>query len=167
MESNYEFHRYGLSTPALTLEGIFTPARLVDCYDGDTMTVIIPFKGDYFKYTCRMMGIDTCEMKSKVKENKETAIKARNRFLQLAGLPITNLADPLKRKMIQTMLDEKVIIVWLNCYAFDKYGRLLADVHTSPDVKSKNIARTLIEENLGYEYHGDTKLTETEQADQM
>lgn len=160
-----DFARYGLSTPPLTLDGMFVPARLVDCYDGDTATVVLPFRGDYFKFTCRMMGIDTCEMKSKIKENKETAIKARNRFLQLAGLPMSDLSAPLKRKAIQTMLDQQVVIVWLKCHDFDKYGRLLADFHTAPDATSKPISKTLIEEKLAYEYYGDTKLTEDQQAD--
>lgn len=165
---NYTFERYGFAnTPALTLDGMFTPARIVDCYDGDTATVVIPFKGDYYKFTCRMMGIDTCEMKSKLKENKENAIRARNRLLQLVGLPITDLSAPLKRLGVRKMLDEKVVIVWLKCYDFDKYGRLLADFYTCSDMSTKTIAKTLIEEKLAYEYFGDTKLTEEQQADQM
>lgn len=163
----HEFSKYGLSTPALTLSGMFTPARVVDVYDGDTMTVIIPFKGDYFKYTVRMMGIDTCEMKSKVKENKETAIRARNRVLQLLGLPMDDLTVPITRKKIQGMLNDKVTVAWLNCYDFDKYGRLLADVHIQGDKNSKCVSKLLIEEKLAYEYFGETKLSEEQQVDQM
>lgn len=164
---DHDFSKYGLSTPALTLEGIFTPVRVVDVYDGDTLTVVVPFKGDYFKYTCRMMGIDTCEMKSKIKENKETAIRARNRVLQLLGVPIQDLATPLARKKIQGMLNDQIVVAWLHCFHFDKYGRLLADVHCVADKDSKCVSKILIEEKLAYEYFGETKLSEEQQADHM
>lgn len=167
MSANHDFSRYGLSTtPSLSLEGLFTPARLVDQYDGDTNTLIIPFKGEYFKFTCRMLGIDTCEMKSKVKENKETAIRARNRVLQLAGLAVED-AVPYTRKKIQAMLDENVIIVWVHCHGADKYGRLLGDIYTSADPNGKSIAKMLIDEKLAYEYYGETKMTEDQQAEVM
>lgn len=159
-----DFSKYGLSTPSLSLEGMFTPARLVDQYDGDTNTLIIPFKGEYFKFTCRMLGIDTCEMKSKIKENKENAIRARNRVLQLVGLPV-DITAAYTRKKIQTMLDEQIVIVWVHCHGVDKYGRILGDIYTSSDSSEKSIAKMLIEEKLAYEYYGDTKLTEEQQAD--
>lgn len=163
---DHDFSRYGLSTPSLSLEGLFTPARLVDQYDGDTNTLIIPFKGEYFKFTCRMLGIDTCEMKSKNKENKETAIRARNRVLQLVGLPV-DLATPYTRKKVQAMLEERVVVVWVHCHGADKYGRLLGDIYTSADSSEKSIAKMLIDEKLAYEYYGETKMTEDQQADAM
>ena len=168
MSDGHDFSRYGLaSTPALSLEGLITPARLVDQYDGDTNTLIIPFKGEYFKFTCRMLGIDTCEMKSKVKENKENAVRARNRVLQLVGVPGVDLATPYTRKKIQSMLDERVIVVWVHCHGADKYGRLLGDIYASADTSGKSIAKILLEEKLAYEYYGETKLTEDQQADAM
>lgn len=161
----HDFSKYDLKTPALTLEGIFTPVRVVDVYDGDTFTAIVPFKGEYYKYSCRMLGIDTCEMKSKIKENKETAIRARNRVLQLLGVPLNDLSTPLTRKKIQSMLNDQIVVAWLKCHHFDKYGRLLTDLHASAEDKS--IAQILIEEKLAYEYYGETKMTEDQQADHM
>lgn len=166
MDTRSAFAAYGLSTPALSLEGLFTPARIVDMYDGDTGTLVMPFKGEYYKFTCRMLGIDTCEMKSKIKENKENAIKARNRVLQLVGLPTIELTSPYTRKKVQAMLQEHVTIAWVQCHKPDKYGRYLIDMYPTQD-KTKSIANILVEEKLAYEYFGDTKLTEEEQADQM
>lgn len=162
-----DFTNYGNNTPYLTLNGLVTKARVVSVYDGDTLTLIIPFKNDFYKFNCRMMGIDTCEIKSKLQKNKETAIKARNRVLQLIGVPITDLDMPLTRPKIQSMLSEKVYTCWVKCYENEKFGRTLVDVRINDDMSSPTIAQTLINEKLAYEYKGETKLTEDQQSELM
>ena len=158
-----DLKKYGLNTPALSLDGICTWARVVDVYDGDTITLVIPFKNDFYKFQCRMRGIDTCEIKSKVKENKDRAIRARNRLLQLAGCTITNLDTTLTRKDIQNMLNQRPSIVWIKCFEFEKFGRLLCDVFQTDLAHTDSFASVLIREKLAYEYMGETKLTEDEQ----
>ncbi len=160
------FKHYDIHTKSFTLNGKKTFCRLVNIIDGDSLVVILPIFDDYYKYHIRINGIDTCEMKSKVKENKETAIRARNRVLQLVGLTVED-AVPYTRKKIQTMLDENVIVVWVHCHGTDKYGRLLGDIYTSADPNGKSIAKMLIEEKLAYEYYGETKMTEEQQAEVM
>lgn len=153
------------NTPALSLQGLATWARVVDVYDGDTLTLILPFKNEFFKFTCRMKGIDTCEMKSKNKENKQNAVRARNRLVQLCGKQI-DTETAYTRKQIQALLHEEVVLVWVQCHEFDKYGRLLADLFAS-ETASDNFAKILISEKLGYQYEGDTKMTEEEQQTLM
>jgi endonuclease YncB( thermonuclease family) len=45
---------------------------------------------------------------------------------------------------------------------FDKYGRVLVKCKTHPQNK-ETIADVLIKEKLGYEYYGETKLSELDQ----
>jgi endonuclease YncB( thermonuclease family) len=59
-----------------------------------------------------------------------------------------------------------VCIVFIKCYEFDKYGRLLADVYINyNDINSKSISEILLNENLAYKYDGGKKLSEDEQND--
>jgi endonuclease YncB( thermonuclease family) len=162
-----DFTNYGTNTPYLSLNGLVTKARVVSVYDGDTLTLIIPFKNDFYKFNCRMMGIDTCEIKSKLQKNKETAVRARNRVLQLIGVPIVDLDMALTRPKIQSMLSEKVYTCWVKCYENEKFGRTLVDVRMSDDMSFPTIAHILINEKLAYEYKGETKLTEEQQTECM
>jgi endonuclease YncB( thermonuclease family) len=159
-----DFAAYSINTPFLSLKGIITKARVVSVYDGDTLTLIIPFKNEFFKFNCRMMGIDTCEMKSKLQQNRETAIKARNRVLQLLGVPVADLNVKLTTQKIQSLLAENIYTCWVKCYETEKFGRTLVDVCTSNDMQ-RTVAQTLVNEKLAYEYKGDTKLTEEQQVE--
>lgn len=165
MAVDIDFTNYGINTPYLSLNGFTTKARVVSVYDGDTLTLVIPFKNSFYKFNCRMMGIDTCEIKSKLQKNKDTAVRARNRVLQLVGVPITDIDMVLTRPKIQSLLAEKVYTCWVKCYETEKFGRTLVDVRLSEDASSPTIAEILINEKLAYEYKGDTKLTEEQQID--
>lgn len=147
------------STPAFSLEGLRTQGRVVGCYDGDTLTVAMRFRGVMNKFACRIQGIDTCEMKSKSTENRSSAIRARNRVLQLLGCPV-ELEQTLTKKEIQKMLHSHVVVVDIHCSKFDKYGRLLCDIYVSD---GRSISEVLLSEKIAYSYDGKTKLTEDEQ----
>lgn len=154
------FQPYGFNTPEWTLQGQQLYGRIVDVYDGDTVTIVLPVHGSYYKYQARLEGIDTCEMKSADSENKKSAIKARNRLMQLCGLDCA-LDNPLTRKEIRALLDKQVTVVFATCGSFDKYGRLLLSL--SKDKGTPSFAHVLLNEKLAYAYQGDTKLTEEEQ----
>jgi endonuclease YncB( thermonuclease family) len=153
------FRQYGGATPSFSLNGVQTAARVVDVYDGDTMTCVLPMHDQYYKFTVRLAGIDTCEVKGK---NREHALRARNRVLELVtGTPV--VADTVTtRKKVKALLERDVHLVWLHCQEFDKYGRLLAEARERPDAKT--FSQILIDEKLAYAYQGDTKLTEEEQV---
>lgn len=164
MATDIDFSNYGFDTPYMTLNGLVTKARVVSVYDGDTLTLVIPFNGSVYKFNCRMMGIDTCEIKSKLQKNKDNAVRARNRVLQLIGVPIHDLDMTLTRAKIQSLLAEKVYTCWVKCYENEKFGRTLVDVRANEDPLSPTLAQILIDEKLAYEYKGETKLTEEQQT---
>lgn len=140
--------------------------RLVDVYDGDTLTAIMPVGTEYYKFACRVYGIDTSEMKSKQADNKANAYRARNRMLQLCGVQNIQTDKPYTRKEIQAMLNDSVHLLWVKCRDMDKYGRVLLDPFRTPD-EATPLSTILIQENLAYPYFGETKLTETQQSDTL
>jgi endonuclease YncB( thermonuclease family) len=160
-----DFSQASYDTPPFTLKGYTTIGRLVDCYDGDTMQVVLPFLDKMFKFTIRMYGVDTCEMKSKDTENKERAMQARKRVLQLAT-QIESLPDFKSRKEIQKYLATNETLVFLDCMEMDKYGRVLAKVYKNCN-DTECFGDILIHEKLAYAYYGDTKLTEKEQTQSL
>jgi endonuclease YncB( thermonuclease family) len=152
------FRAHGGNTPAFSLDGVQTWVRVVDIYDGDTLTVVIPCFGGFYKFSVRMGGIDTCEIRSKLKANKDKAYAARDRVIQCIT---KNERKLMTKKEIQQLLDSNVYLVWAQCKEFDKYGRLLANIYVEQG--GETLSDILIREKLAYAYEGDTKLTEEEQ----
>lgn len=165
MDPKDAFRQHGGSTPEFSLNNTKTLARVVSIYDGDTMTVVLPLQATYYKFSVRLAGIDTCEMKSKNTKNKELAYRARNRLFHLVtGRTIDAPApDSWKRKQVDEALEAEVYLVWLHCLEFDKYGRLLANAYQSAEAPL-SFSDTLVAERLAYTYQGDTKLTEEDQV---
>jgi endonuclease YncB( thermonuclease family) len=118
--------------PLFSLNGLTREARVIDVYDGDSITCIFKFKDEYYKWKCRLLGIDTPEIRTKNIKEKEHAIKAR---------------DYLRSKILHQ-------IVKIECFDFDKYGRLLIKVL---DHKNIDITYHLIEQGFGVHYTGGTK----------
>ena len=108
--------------------------EVLSVYDGDTFKINIPCDMKVFceKVNVRVRGIDTPEIKGKTEREKELAQKAKA-FTQ----------DFLKKKPIS-----------LNNCGRDKYFRLLCNVSNNT---GKDLARELINANLGYEYWGGAK----------
>jgi endonuclease YncB( thermonuclease family) len=145
--------KYDISTSPFTLSGIKTYARLVDVYDGDTVTCVFPIFGEnYFKFTIRLNGIDTAEMRG---EFKSIALEARHKILNYLCEDMYNLNQDCQRSDIQDFLKKNVIIIWLECYNFDKYGRILGDIYKNKDTLS--LSDILLNENLAYKYNGGKK----------
>ena len=121
--------------PIYSINGMFT-VKVVDVYDGDTITIIIYNKGDYEKHKLRMYGYDSPELHPrKNKENREREIE---------------LAIEAKNELSDLILDK---IVTLECIGYDKYGRLLGTIYNN----KKNINKHMIENKYGYEYYGKKK----------
>lgn len=157
--------------PEFSLNGKKLFGRIVSVYDGDTITVALNVFGNYYKFSVRLAGIDTCEIKSKDEALKKHAVAARNRLISIVcGLPMDEVAAKklMSRKEICTFFEKNTIIVSLDCQEFDKYGRLLAKVFPlsktegSVKVGGEDISETLVKEKYAYRYGGDTKLTEEE-----
>lgn len=159
------------NTADFSLVGKQTVGRVLDVYDGDTLTIAMPMLGAIYQMSCRLEGIDTCEMKSHTDYCKNMAYRARNRLLQLCASIATGSAEDVvpfdnrwKRKQVQQFLQATPYYVRVLCGEFDKYGRLLVSIgnfaRESNTAMYRNFAHQLISERLAYVYTGNTKLTE-------
>jgi micrococcal nuclease len=83
-----------------------TKALIVSVYDGDTINAIFPFNNVLYRWRCRLIGIDSPELKKVEISEKELALISRN-YLR------------------SVILDK---IVDLDCNGFDKYGRILVNI---------------------------------------
>lgn len=147
--------QYGLDTPAFTLAGKECYCRLVDMYDADTLTLVVPLFDRYYKFACRVFGIDTAEIKSGNEELKRMAQRAKNRMLQLCGVSSVNLDKVYSRKEVQELVGKEVYIVWCKFGEFDKYGRPLVTVYDRE--QGVSVAEVLVAERLANAYYGGTK----------
>lgn len=149
-------------TPAFTLENNVYSAKVIDIYDGDSVTCAIYVFGKYYKFNVRLAGIDTCELKSK---NREQGLRARMRLFELVtkrdsvGIDI-NIA----RKNLRQKMKESKCRVTIRCGSFDKYGRLLGWLYNTEDLEmAKSFNDILVSEKHAYPYFGEKKLSDDEQ----
>ena len=107
--------------------------KVIKVYDGDTITIasLIPGSTTMYRFSVRLNGIDTPEMKSK------------------------NETEKLLTHNAQRELSEKVLgkVVHLKDVSMEKYGRLLATV----DYKNQNITQWMIDKGHAVKYDGGTK----------
>jgi len=123
-----------------SFKGMTFDALPCNIYDGDTFSSIFVFNGRIIKYRCRCLDYDTPEMKpSLTKPNRDHEIdlakKAKNRFIELLEKSPTKL-------------------VKIECFDFDKYGRILVNVYNNVDKEKVN--SIMINENHGKPYDGST-----------
>lgn len=155
------FRNYGLKTPRFTLNNLKTYGRLVDIIDGDSLTVVLPIYDNYFKFNVRLNGIDTSELHSDNDDLRHFAENAKNKLVK-----IILEQDVLTKHQIQKFLEDKLIVVWLECLEFDKYGRLLANVYCfNKDTNEYDISLSqyLLDNKYAYSYNGGKKRSESEQ----
>ena len=95
------------SCEELTFKGQKLKCKVIEVYDGDTVTLAFKFRGKYFKKRCRLHGINSPEIRTRDREEKKQGFLAK---------------DHLKE-----MIDGKIII--LDCFGWDKYGRLLGNIY--------------------------------------
>jgi endonuclease YncB( thermonuclease family) len=146
------------TTTTLSLKNTECYARVVHIHDGDTLTAIIPVFGSYYKFSIRLNGIDTCEIKSKNEVTQKLSVDARNRLINLiTDRNASDINDDVKKYLL-----DNVVLVFVKCNDFDKYGRVLATVSKSHS-DAMSFSDILVKEKLAYVYSGKTKLTEEEQ----
>lgn len=108
--------------------------QVIKVYDGDTITIAskMPYpESPLYRFSVRLNGIDTPEIKGKNEDEKEIAKKARN---ELSAM-IMNKEVTLKN--VQS----------------EKYGRILADVY----LEDICLNTWLIEKRFAVKYDGGTK----------
>jgi micrococcal nuclease len=111
-------------------------AEVLSVYDGDSITVALDLGlGLGAKVKCRLLGIDTPEIRTKSAREKKAGFKARDRL----------------REMILGKM-----VVLHSVKRPDKYGRLLVKVWTEEDGFVNGV---LLDEGLAREYDGGTKVS--------
>ena len=109
-------------TPEFTLRGTQCRARCVDCYDGDTCKVVFLFHGDLTRWTIRVYGVNTPEIRGVPDDVKKKGIEARDFVREL-------------------VLNHDVFV---SCYGFGKYGRLIADIYFDESCTGESLSDKLI-----------------------
>jgi endonuclease YncB( thermonuclease family) len=148
--------------PEFSLCGLTLQGKVVECYDADTCKIVLPVQNSFYKFTCRLNGIDTPEMKPrKDKPNRENemiwAKKARGELLRLICLNNSCFDNlDIKKEEVNNMLENNKRLIIVKCLEFDKYGRLLVELFG--DDKNKSFNNILVEKNLAVNYDGGKKI---------
>lgn len=110
--------------------------KVIKVYDGDTITIASKVPGLYnspiYKFSVRLDGIDTPEMRTKDEDEKEIAILAR---------------DALSEKIMDNEIR-------LENVKTEKYGRLLCDIYLG----QSHLNKWLIDQKYALPYDGGTKV---------
>jgi micrococcal nuclease len=131
-KTNKDLESKTKETPLFSLNGKHFDAKIVYIYDGDTMHCVFKVFGEYYRWNCRIWGVDTPEIRTKNEGEKKKGIEVRD--------------------ILRNKLQDKILTI--KCYDFDKYGRLLIDVYIE---NGTLLSQWLILNNYGYTYNGGTK----------
>lgn len=125
------------NTPWLSLENVECMAKVLDVCDGDTLTLAIPFESKLYQKKCRLLGLDTAEIRTKNLKEKEIGLAAKDFVTRL-------------------ILNKKVLV---NCGKDDKYGRLLVKLFVSEEdkINDNDLSSQIVNVGLGYVYDGGLK----------
>lgn len=127
-----KWSKYDNKTEELSFKGQKLKCKVVSVYDGDTMRVVFPLNGKMYKWNCRLLGIDTPELRTRNKREKELAIMAKENLIKLVFNKI----------------------IHIHCGGWDKYGRLLV----TPITKEEgNICGWLVKHKYAKSYDGGKK----------
>lgn len=131
--------------PMFSLNETEIKAKVVSVYDGDTIKCVFPLLNSekLFKWNCRLTGVDTPEIRTRNKKEKEFGKQVR---------------DNLKEKILNK-------VVTLKCGNFDKYGRLLVELKDYCEDETCTINQWLINKNYAFPYNGGKKSSWSEYLD--
>ena len=130
------------TTKLFNFDGYRTICKVVDVYDGDTITVTFVFRGKVIKYKVRMYGYDSPEMKPRLnKQNRDKEIKKAKEA----------------KEYLKSLIYNKIVII--ECGKFGKYGRLLGKIYVGGSclTPSLYINGHMVDMGYGIEYFGGTK----------
>lgn len=124
-------------TPRFNFNNKIYEAKCVKVYDGDTITVVFMVFDEYYKFSVRMLGYDSPEMKSQDADPNKKELEKK-----WACASRDFLAD--------IILDK---IVTLKCKTYDKYGRILGSI----EYNGKDINQLMITNGYCRPYDGGHK----------
>lgn len=130
-----------------TFDNITTKCKVVDIYDGDTVTLVFYYNNAPIKCKFRLYGFDAPEIKpTKNTDNRDKCIEAG--------------------KKVKKILEDKILnkIVWVKFCEEEKYGRAMGNIYLIDD-KHKDkmngdelcINEWIVKNNYGKEYKGGKK----------
>jgi endonuclease YncB( thermonuclease family) len=153
----------GKDVPEFSLCGLTLRGKVVECYDADTCKIVLPIQNTLYKFTCRLNGIDTPEMKPrKDKPNRENEIvwakKARAELLRhICPNDISSFDNlDIKKDEVINILQSNKRTITVKCLEFDKYGRLLVELYDDEKLE-KSYNNLLVEKELAVSYDGGKK----------
>ena len=141
--NNIDWDSVDKKVKKFSLEDEVRLAKCVHVYDGDTVQVVFPLQGILYRWSCRLSGVDTPELRTRNKNEKKYGYKVR---------------DALREKILNKMIE-------LHCGEFDKYGRLLGKIYLKTDEQQGgsnkdsdlSINQWLIDNEYAFAYDGGTK----------
>jgi endonuclease YncB( thermonuclease family) len=125
-----------------TFGGIITKCKIVDIYDGDTVTIVFYYNDIPIKDSFRMYGYDSPEMKpSKTLTNRDLHINAAKKC----------------KKILEDMILNKIL--WVKFLEEEKYGRLMGYLYFKEPINDniESINDYMIKNGLGKSYLGGQK----------
>lgn len=114
------------NTPELTFKGDTKKCKILSVYDGDTCTITFNFNDKYYKWKCRLYGINSPEIRTLDKTEKNRGYEARD--------------------YLKSRIDGKIVTITF--HGFEKYGRLLGTIY----LDGININQEMIEKKYAVSY---------------
>ena len=128
--------------PEFSLDGYLKQCKVVDVYDGDSIKVVFRHSGMLNKWTIRMAGYDSPEIRPRLDTpNREGVIGS---------------ARTSKEFLKSLVMNESKQIVYIQCGKMDKYGRLLGTVYLNYE-DNLSVNDLMIQNRMGCVYYGGTK----------
>ena len=128
----------GDNVPWLSLKGITCQCKVVDVYDADTVTIVLPFNNELYRVKCRLLGIYSAEKRTKNLDEKKVALEAT--------------------EWLSVLIKDKVI--WVKCGNWGKYGgRMLGTLYMSEDEmeQDRSVNLQIVDKGFAYAYDGKKK----------
>lgn len=116
-----------VKTPKFSLDGKRFHAKCVKAYDADSINIVFWHNERLVRWATRLYGINAPEVTG---EEKPEGIVARDWI----------------RDMV---LDKEV---WVECYNFEKYGRLLCDIYLNDKFEGPTLSDMVLENGMGVPY---------------
>jgi endonuclease YncB( thermonuclease family) len=142
-----------------SLEGKQMYGKIVDIYDCDTFTIAFYMDNKIKLYKCRLFGIDGIELEG---STKSLALEAKQFVIELIiGKKLNKNIETMNKKELRKLYEDNIVFV--KCYKFEKYGRLLVDVYLCEKScglyieDNISINKKLLLNGFAKEYYGKTK----------
>ena len=128
-------------TPKFTLKGKIKKCKVVDVYDGDTCKVVFIFNKKPQKFTIRLLGYNSPEMRpSKSNPNRDAIITSA----------------VISRDFLKNKIMNIGTMVYIKCDDFDSFGRILGTIYFENPKKKIDIISIndiMIKKGYGIEYN--------------